>query len=291
MNVGGTAEVLRMATAGSTLASVHFISSTSVFDAPPYLRRARDVSEEDTLADGRELTVGYGQSKWIAEQLCFLARSRGVPVTVFRPGYITGHSETGIMNLDDFLVRLLKGCVQLGMVPRMMNRLNMCSVDFVSQAIVHAATRPDSLGKAFHIWQPEMFRFRDFFGALSQYGFKVAPVDYPEWRDALMKFTLAANDNALFPLLHFVLDDLPTRSTTARLSATNLTHALQGSYIVCQPVQQLMGTYLAYLVQCGYLPKPSIVDAGEGTGAQEVKALPELELAAEALEGNRRSER
>lgn len=29
-----------------------------------------------------------------------------------------------------------------------------------------------------------------------------------------MKLTLASRDNALYPLLHFVLDDLPTRSQT-----------------------------------------------------------------------------
>lgn len=44
------------------------------------------------------------------------ARNRGLPVTIFRPGYVTGDSTTGVMNIDDYLVRLLKGSIQLGKV-------------------------------------------------------------------------------------------------------------------------------------------------------------------------------
>jgi L-aminoadipate-semialdehyde dehydrogenase len=33
-----------------------------------------------------------------------------------------------------------------------------------------------------------------------------------------MKLTLSSGNNALYPLLHFVLDDLPTRSKTPELS-------------------------------------------------------------------------
>ena len=75
------------------------------------------VSEDDQLDGGPGLTVRYGQSKWIAEKLVMLAMTRGVPATIFRPGYITGHSMTGVMNTDDFLVRLMKGCLELGQAP------------------------------------------------------------------------------------------------------------------------------------------------------------------------------
>lgn len=57
------------------------------------------------------------QSKWIAELILLKARDeRGLPITIFRPGYVTGDSKTGVMNTDDYLVRLLKGCLQLGKV-------------------------------------------------------------------------------------------------------------------------------------------------------------------------------
>lgn len=121
--------------------------------SPDYLNRVDPISESDSLAGGGKLNVGYGmrlienqsefqldrlaalallssfsigshprlfrlaaQSKWIAELIVLEARNRGVPVTIFRPGYVTGDSKTGVMNTDDYLVRLLKGCIQLGKV-------------------------------------------------------------------------------------------------------------------------------------------------------------------------------
>ncbi|WP_437763070.1 SDR family oxidoreductase [Sorangium sp. So ce764] len=41
----------------------------------------------------------------------WIARSRGVPVTVFRPGSILGHSQTGAANVTDFVSRMIKGCL------------------------------------------------------------------------------------------------------------------------------------------------------------------------------------
>ena len=45
------------------------------------------------------------------------ARARGLSTVVVRPGYIGGDSARGVWNVDDFLCRLLKGCVQLGASP------------------------------------------------------------------------------------------------------------------------------------------------------------------------------
>lgn len=54
------------------------------------------------------LGTGYGQTKWVSEQLVRAARKRGLQGTVVRPGHILGDSETGACNTDDFLIRMLK---------------------------------------------------------------------------------------------------------------------------------------------------------------------------------------
>eukprot|EP00054_Salpingoeca_dolichothecata_P011596 m.64349 g.64349 ORF g.64349 m.64349 type:complete len:1290 (+) comp19542_c0_seq1:69-3938(+) len=273
MNVSGTVQALQLAVAGKKVAAVHFISSTSVFDSPHYMQHTTPVAETDPMdeAGGAGLTVGYGQSKWVAEKILLLARSRGLPITIFRPGYVVGESKTGIMNIDDFLVRLLKGCIQLGKAPSMRNTLNMCSVDFVARSIVHAATQKANIGKAFHIVNPHTFRFTDFFSALTRYGYDVKFEEYLTWRDSLMNMTLATKNNALYPLLHFVLDDLPTRSKSPALDSKQLMAAIEGSGIECHPIQNLMGIFLSYLVHCGYISKPT------KTGG-EVEPLPQLNL-------------
>lgn len=164
MNVGGTVECLRLATCGTELASVHFVSSTSVFDSAHYMGRSELVSEDDPLDGGAGLSVGYAQSKWIAERLMMLAMTRGIPACIFRPGFITGHTVMGVMNTDDYIVRLIKGCIQLGTAPSILNAVNACPVDFVAQAIVTVSNA--AVGKCFHIDNPKTFRFKDFFLAL-----------------------------------------------------------------------------------------------------------------------------
>ena len=68
------------------------------------------------------------------------------------------HSVTGVSNTDDYLARLMKGCIQLKKAPRMRNVINACPVDFVAQSIVHIASTPANFGKCFHYFQPKVSR-------------------------------------------------------------------------------------------------------------------------------------
>jgi L-aminoadipate-semialdehyde dehydrogenase len=81
------------------LIPIHFVSSTSVLDTEHYVNKlvlGTSVYESDDLQGSKfGLRSGYGQTKWVAEQLIFQARSRGVPATIIRPGYIVGDSVRG----------------------------------------------------------------------------------------------------------------------------------------------------------------------------------------------------
>jgi L-2-aminoadipate reductase len=93
----------------------------------------RGVPESDPLEGARyALSTGYGQSKWVSEKLLFLAGSRGLSGCIIRPGYVVGSSTTAVTNTDDFLWRMVKGCVQLGFVPDINNTVNMVPVDHVA---------------------------------------------------------------------------------------------------------------------------------------------------------------
>jgi len=107
------------------------------------------------------------------------------------------------------------------------------------------------------------------------YGYTLSPIDYIKWRQDLMDLTLSTSDNALYPLLHFVLDDLPTKSKSPDLDAVNAEAAIADSTIRCAPMTEVMGIYVSYLVQSGFLPAP--------TGAYPKKILPKLDLDAKIL--------
>ena len=107
----GTQEILRLATR-ITLKPVHFVSSLGVF---PLLGSSgvKVIHEDDTLDHNGSLYGGYLQSKWVADKLVLAARSRGLPVCIYRPGLITGHSDTGAWNTSDVTSRMLKSWIEL----------------------------------------------------------------------------------------------------------------------------------------------------------------------------------
>ena len=323
-NVDGTMEALKLCVMGKDghAKPFHFVSSTSVLDSAVYNDRITAVMESDDLEGSRGgLNSGYGQSKWVAEKLLMMARRGGeisgpgssktsvkLPISIIRPGYIVGDSDTGVTNADDFLWRLAKGCIQLGQVPVMSNVVNMCPVDFVARACVRVVQRgQDAVQRGvFHIWNPSRVRFMDFFRELQAFGYDALPQGlqfgpYLSWRDDLMRLTLEGKDNALYPLLHFVLDDLPTSTKSPNLDWRNLRWALQGSEVVCAPITEkredslqsesemsdtevisqrktrsqqkaVMERYLTYLCSVGFLPWPPGRQTSSGTTKVPVKA-------------------
>lgn len=184
-----------------------FVSSTSVLDTPYYTEtRSGAVMESDNL-DGAStgLGSGYGQSKWVAERLLMQAsRERNLPAAIVRPGYILGDTRSGVTNSDDFLWRLMKGCLELGQVPVIRNAVNACPVDFVADCCVQVLSmgQPACDRLVYQVWNDQNVRFTDFFTSLLKFGYgnsdannksstavvgliKLESKPYMEWRDAL----------------------------------------------------------------------------------------------------------
>jgi L-aminoadipate-semialdehyde dehydrogenase len=87
-----------------------FISSTSVLDSDHYVRLSdallarggEGVLESDDLYGSQMgLPTGYGQTKWVGEQLVMEAGKRGLHGSILRPGYIVGDSKTGGQTSSD----------------------------------------------------------------------------------------------------------------------------------------------------------------------------------------------
>lgn len=164
-------------------------------------------------------------------------------------------------NTDDFIWRLVKGCVQLGLVPDIGNTVNMVPVDHVAAITAISGVTPSSGVTVLHVTAHPQITFNDLFASLATYGYEATTCEYIEWRGKLEQHVMEVQDNALFPLLHFVLDDLPRSTRAAELEDTNTQKLLethQKTLNTKQSVdQETTGLYLAWLINAGFLEMPS----------------------------------
>jgi len=166
-----------------------------------------------------------------------------------------------VTNTDDFIWRLVKGCIQLGLVPDMNNTVNMAPVDHVARCTALAAVSPLPLShmSVMHVTARPLPTFNGMLSALSLYGYATKPCEYVIWRRKLEQHVMEVGDNALFPLLHFVLDDLPTSTKAPDLDDSNTRAVLErgGAALEATVDDDLMGLYVAWLIEAGFLPRPS----------------------------------
>lgn len=291
-NVIGTINVMSLCSTGKPK-YFSFVSSTSTLDTEHYFNASDEYTakgfagipeSDDLMGSSAGLGTGYGQSKWAAEYIIRKAGERGLKGCITRPGYVTGYTKTGASNTDDFLLRFLKGCAELGLYPNITNSINMVPVDHVARVVVATALHPpqrEYLSVA-HVTGHPRINYTEFVGSLKTYGYEVKREDYPVWKTSLEKYVVEeANTSALFPLLHFVLDNLPQDTKAPELDDENAVRALQQDIELSHQdvskgkgvVEDVAGVYISYLVKIGFLPAPT----GHG------KALAEVELSDETM--------
>lgn len=196
-NVGGTREVLRLATTAH-LKPVQLVSTLGVYVTP--LHSGLNVTETHAPPDGPGQDGGYNQSKWVSEQLGLLARARGVPLAIHRPARITGDGVSGISNPGDYFNAWIRGCVQLGKAPHAPGEFfDMTPVDYVARTIVRVMLGAGDASGNYHYFNPHTLPVTEAVAAIRERVCPIEEVDYREWRQALMAAIVAGEDNALKP--------------------------------------------------------------------------------------------
>ncbi|MET9254128.1 amino acid adenylation domain-containing protein [Streptomyces sp. NPDC003717] len=188
-NVAGTEELLRLL-ADSDSPGLHHVSTTGVHapaDGPVTITETTPAGPPDALPDG------YAQSKWVAEGLVGLARERGLPVTVYRPGRISGDTGTGACQDRDLLWQLIKGCLQTGAVPDLPpGSTGWVPVDYVSAAVVALASAERDGTETFQLTHPDPPGLDRVFAAAESLGYPLRRVPAERWRSLVV----AQHDNA-----------------------------------------------------------------------------------------------
>ncbi|KAI0419391.1 enterobactin synthetase component F [Xylaria grammica] len=177
-NVVGTREIVRLACqAGAT---VHHISTNGVL---PNSIEGWDEDSMVAIGDVPEkLLDGYGQTKWVAEQLILAAAERGLPARIYRPGTISGHSTSGSSNTYDLLNALVVESLQLGHAPNVDGwYAEMTPADFVSKAILSIADIANTKQRIFHLGDPNPLPTKELFVILGELGYPTKPLGWEDW--------------------------------------------------------------------------------------------------------------
>ncbi len=235
-NVIGTHEIIRLACAQRIL-PVHYVSTISVFETMGFFTGRKMIFENESVDAGETyVKLGYSQSKWVAEKMMENARAKGLPINIYRAGYIMGHSETGVSNTTDHIARYIAGCVEMGSAPILDEYASMAPVDQLSRALSYIAINNKTHGETFHLCNPIFVTADDIYQQIKNFGFPLELISYAAWKKRLLTIK---DTNPLYPLLslhvhaapnhHLTLPELYEKNT--RFDCTNLTKALNGSGI------------------------------------------------------------
>ncbi|MEM9220495.1 MAG: amino acid adenylation domain-containing protein [Cyanobacteria bacterium P01_F01_bin.150] len=288
-NVLGTQDILKLGCRGRTT-PVHFISTIDVFQSPDFFNQAV-IRENDVPSHGSQLGKGYPQSKWVGEYLVKEAQSRGLPVTIYRPGMLTGHSITGASQTNDLMCRIIKGIVQLQAAPRLSHHVNMIPIDYASRAIVYLSQQQQSLGNAFHIVNPTTIKWERLINQICSLGYPIKWLSHEQWQ---AQVHTANADNALQPMRSLFTQTANTGMTylesflltAGSFDCQNTLRGLDGTGIECPTINPtIVEACITYFKEQNFIPKPTL-SARLGQFIESDEQLNKPTLQRELFSGN-----
>ena len=263
-NVDGTREIVRLA-AGRRV-PVHFLSTIAVL-AGFGTAGVRHVAEDRPLEHADRLTMGYAESKWVAEHLLQQAADRGVPVAVHRPYEITGDRRTGACNTETAICSLFKTIAETGQAPDIPLPMDFVPVDYLAAAVVHIATGHPTTRRTYHLTNPHPASLTDMLDRMRAAGHRIHELPYHEWVGELVRHVARHPTSPTAPFVSLCVDrgnkadisvkEMYFEGTFPELGRANVERDLAGSGLHCPPVDTaLLDRYLEYFHTTGYIQRP-----------------------------------
>ncbi len=233
----------------------HYVSTIAVADAQ------QNSLQEDFVAWHGSLLDGYQQTKWAAEKILQSALEQGCPVSIYRLGRISGHSEQGYLNRQDLVWRIVQSAVRLGIWPDMNVQEPWTPVDWTADIMVRLALS-SSEQVVFNITPPAAVSLRQVFDRVVQRGYRLQKVSLEQWTNALQASHDAA-DQALAVFFSQMreqhVDSVVKSVDNHGICAFISRHELAFSVID----HDMLDRYIDYAIQQAWLSRPQQPSANE----------------------------
>ncbi|HRD66849.1 MAG TPA: thioester reductase domain-containing protein [Candidatus Competibacter sp.] len=251
-NVLGTREILRFCCEAKTK-PLHHVSTLYVF-APSDGTGGRALLEDSDPDHPEELHVGYRQSKWVAERLVKMGQSRGLPVTVYRLGRLSGCSATGACHTHDFLWRMIRAGVEAGCVMDNRIAMDMAPVDHVAKCLLHLIFNPRAQGKTHHLYNAQAPDLRTVGNWIRAFGLPLTEMSYAGWRKAIMERARTDPQSASAGLIAFLPQTIAQWDDLV-FDQTNALAGLADSPLSIPRIDEaVFHRYLRYFTETGFFP-------------------------------------
>ncbi|GAB1198461.1 hypothetical protein APSETT444_007784 [Aspergillus pseudonomiae] len=249
--------------------ALHYVSSTSVYGPTGLLTGTTYIPEDENPKShlaALKYDTGYSQSKSVAEVIAWNAIDNGLAVTIHRPGFVLGHSQTGTVNSEDFFSRVVPSCVGIGCYPALTDHHDaFVSVDFVVLALLHIASSEQSFGQAYNLVDHHgdaMISLLEIFEGISAAlpAGSLVEVPYNEWVEKCQSRTYAETQHPLKPLMPMLEEAILDNKTRWELQAKmpvvgteNLRNALRRSpnLLYFPTIRALLPKYIRHWLEMG----------------------------------------
>lgn len=204
-NVESTKELIKFCCSGQNK-HLHYVSTIAIYDGI----NAPTINETCVIKNGEKVVGGYPQSKWVSEQLIKQINSRGLPTTIYRPPMIFGDQVNGHANNHDFLVNLIRGCIEIGKVPDLDIDLDVVPVDFVSKAIVGFSFNNQASGVILNLNSPIKLPLQKLFALIkNEFGLDLTYVPFSDWIASLQH----KSEHSLSTVMPFIMNKINGKET------------------------------------------------------------------------------
>ncbi|KAJ7665037.1 acetyl-CoA synthetase-like protein [Mycena polygramma] len=182
--VAGVRNLIDLALASPlpTRPSILFTSSISVFSNQP----ASPIKELAVSDPEVALGIGYGESKWVAENLLLRASEyTGLRTHIVRVGQLCGDSVIGAWNENEWLPALVRGAQILGAVPQTDEEISWIPLDVAASVLLDISANGATDG-VFHLVHPSPAHWSTFSNTAAK-TLGVPSIPYRPWVDMLQR--------------------------------------------------------------------------------------------------------